>query len=74
LKLSREELREVGYLHSVVSFSMAATGTGFFWAGMLGYAPAGNALAAILCTLILTATSLFSFAAQHLSLFNWRNP
>ena len=74
LKLNREELKEVGYLHTVVSFGMGTIATGFFWAGMFGYAPAGNALAGILCMLILTATSLLSFAAQQMSLFDWRNP
>jgi hypothetical protein len=74
LKLNREEVKEVGYLHSVVSWGSAIAAIGFFSAGMLGYAPAGNALAAILCILILTATSLLSFAAQQMSLFDWRNP
>jgi hypothetical protein len=74
LQLNREELKEVGYLHSVVSWGTVSAGFGFLSAGMLGYAPAGNALAAILCFLILTATSLLSFAAQQMSLFNWRNP
>jgi hypothetical protein len=74
LKLNREELKEVGYLHTFVSFAMGITAGGFFLAGALGYAPAGNALAGILCLLVLTSTSLLSFAVQHLSLFEWRNP
>jgi hypothetical protein len=73
-RLNREELREVGHVHSVTSFGTGFTSFGFFLAGALGYAPIGNALAGIFFLFILITTSLFSFAAQQMKLFDFRNP
>ena len=72
--LTPEERNEVGYLHYTISVSLGMMAAGFFVAGAIGCAPAANALSAILCLFVYTATALFSFAAQHMSLFDWRNP
>ena len=73
-RLSWAEIREVGWLHTVVSFTLGWGAGGFFLAGMLGYAPEGNAVVAVILSFLLTGTALFSFAAQQMKLFDWRNP
>lgn len=73
-RLSWAEIREVGWLHTVVSFSLGWGAGGFFIAGALGYAPAGNAVVAVILSFLLTGTALFSFAAQQMKLFDWNNP
>ena len=63
-RLSRAEVREVGWLYTLVSFTLGWGAGGFFWADALGYAPAGNAVVAVILSFLLTGTVLFSFAAQ----------
>lgn len=73
-RLNWADIEEVGWIHSVVSFSLGWGAWGFFLAGTLGYAPAGNAVVAVILTFLLTGTALFSFAAQQMKLFDWNNP
>lgn len=73
-RLSWAEIKEVGLLHSAVSMALGWGAAGFFLAGALGYAPAGNAVVAVILTFLLVGTALFSFAAQQMKLFDWNNP
>ncbi|MFN2100344.1 hypothetical protein [Altererythrobacter sp. MF3-039] len=73
-RLSWADVKEVGWIHTVVSFALGWGAWGFFLAGMLGYAPAGNAVVAVILSFLLTGTALFSFAAQQMKLFDWNNP
>lgn len=74
LRLTWAEVRQVGWVHTVVSFALGWGAGGFFFAGALGHAPAGNAVVAVILTFLLTGTALFSFAAQQMKLFDWRAP
>lgn|GEM_PF-896179 len=47
-----------------MSFTLGWGAGGFFWADALGFAPAGNAVVAVILSFLLTGTVLFSFAAQ----------
>lgn len=73
-RLTRAEMKQAGVIHNVVSFATGAAAAGFFLAGARGHAPAGNAVMAVVVMLLLSATALFSFAAQQMRLFEWRNP
>lgn len=73
-RLTLAEVKEVGWIHTVVSFSLGWSASFAFLAGLLGYAPAGNAVVAVILTFLLIGTALFSFAAQQMRLFDWRNP
>ena len=63
-RLSQAEVREVGWIYTLVSFTLGWGAGGFFWADALGYAPADNAVVAVILSFLLTGTVLFSFAAQ----------
>ena len=65
--LAPEERKEVGYLHYAVSVALGMMATGFLVAGAIGLAPAANALSAILCLFVYTATALFSFCLLYTS-------
>ena len=73
-RLSWPEIKEVGLVHTAVSFGTGYAAGGFFFAGALGYAPQGNAVVAVIFSFLLTGTALFSFAAQQMRLFEWRRP
>ncbi len=73
-RLTLAEVREVGWLHTIVSFGLGYGAAGFFLAGALGYAPQGNAVVAVIFSFLLPGTALFSFAAQRMGLFNWNQP
>lgn len=73
-RLTWAEIREVGWVHTAVSFGLGYGAAGFFFAGALGYAPEGNAVVAVILSFLLPGTALFSFAAQRMELFNWKQP
>ncbi len=73
-RLTWAEVKEVGMVHNAVSFVTGWAAGGFFFAGTLGFAPAGNAVVAVILTFIMTATALFSFTAQQMKLFDWYSP
>ncbi|NVE94113.1 hypothetical protein [Altererythrobacter lutimaris] len=74
LRMTWAEIKEVGMVHNVVSGITGWGAGGFFLAGALGYAPAGNAVTAVILAFLMTGTALFSFAAQQMRLFDWKNP
>ncbi len=73
-RLSRAEVSEVGWIHTVVSFGTGYAAGAFFLAGALGFAPYGNAVVAVILSFLLPGTALFSFAAQQMGLFDWKHP
>lgn len=73
-RMTRAEMKQAGITHNIVSFGTGIAAVGFFLAGALGYAPAGNAVMAVAIMLLLSATALFTFAAQQMRLFEWREP
>ena len=73
-RLTWAEVRDVGWVHTIISFGTGYTAAGFFLAGALGYAPEGNAVMGVILSFLLAGTALFSFAAQQMNLFNWKQP
>ena len=74
LRVGAANWRAIGTVHNVTSWSAGTLSSAVFAAGALGYAPAGNAVVAVILVFLMSATALFSFAAQQMHLFDWKNP